>query len=109
MSEETKMADSPVEITPPGSPTGGTPLSARTVRGAKRTKKTEKALKELKKTTAVSSGRLPVRESTRLEDGGLLSSDEEDGDGEVSKGDTIRVKVVWKVAASCYTGEYGKN
>jgi len=95
-SEETKMVDSPVEITPPGSPTGGTPLSARTVRGAKRTKKTEKALKELKKTTAVSSGRLPVRESARLEDGGLLSSDEEDGDGEVSKEDTIEVKVVWK-------------
>ena len=108
MSEETKMADSPVEITPSGSPTGGTPLSARTVRGAKRTKKTKKALAQLKKTIA-SSGKLPMRESARLEVGGLLSSDEEDGDGEVSKGDTIRVKVVWKVAASCYTGEYGKN
>ena len=97
MLEETKAVDSPVEITPPGSPTGGTPLSARTVRGANRTNKTKKALAQLKKTTAVSSGRLAVRESVRLEEGGLLSSDEENGDGEeVFKEDTIKVKVMWK-------------
>jgi len=97
MSKETKAVDSPVEITPPGSPTGGTPLSARTVRGANRTNKTKKALAQLKKTTAVSSGRLAVRESVRLEEGGLLSSDEENGDGEeVFKEDTIKVKVMWK-------------
>lgn len=96
--EEVKEVESPVSITPPGSPTEGTPLGARAVRGANRTNKTKKALAQLKKTTGVSSGRLAVRGSARLEEGGLLSSEEEE-EGDLEKGfkeDNIEVKVVWK-------------
>ena len=93
--DEAKAVESPVQITPPGSPTGGTPLSTRAVRGANRTNKTKKALAQLKKTTAVSSGRLAVRESARLEED-LLSSDEEKEEEGISKEDNIEVKVVWK-------------
>ena len=93
--DEAKAVESPVQITPPGSPTGGTPLGTRAVRGANRTNKTKKALAQLKKTTAVSSGRLAVRESARLEED-LLSSDEEKEEEGISKEDNIEVKVVWK-------------
>jgi len=91
--EEVKVVESPVKITPPGSPTGGTPLGTRAVRGANRTNKTKKALAQLKKTTALSSGRLAVRESARLEQG--LSSEEEEEE-EVAKEDNFKVKVMWK-------------
>ena len=72
---KSEVMDSPVEITPPGSPTGGTPLSARTVRGANRTNKTKKALAQLKKTTTISARSENVGPRNVV----LALSDEEDG------------------------------
>ena len=80
---------SDVSLTPPGSPTGTTPLAARKVRGANRTAKTRRALEALSK-TAVSS----VKRGRRSLEGGVV----EEG-GEVSSGeeeDTVEVKVRWK-------------
>ena len=89
--------DSPVSITPPGSPTGCTPLSNKAVRGANRTNKTRKALAQLKKVTAIGEGRRAVRENVRLGDEDLLSSEDEGGDGDLlSSEDNIVVKVMFK-------------
>jgi len=84
--------ESPVSITPPGSPTGGTPSSARAVRGANRTNKTKKALAQLKKTTTISAR----SENIGLRNVVLALSDEEDGADEACNEDEVEVKVMWK-------------
>ena len=84
--------ESPVSITPPGSPTGGTPSSARAVRGANRTNKTKKALAQLKKTTTISAR----SENVGLRNVALALSDEEDGAEEACNEDEVEVKVMWK-------------
>ena len=92
-SEDVKESEeSPVSITPPGSPTGGTPSSARAVRGANRTNKTKKALAQLKKTTTISAR----SENVGLRNVVLALSDEEDGAEEACNEDEVEVKVMWK-------------
>ena len=90
--ENVKESESPVSITPPGSPTGGTPSSARAVRGANRTNKTKKALAQLKKTTTISAR----SENVGLRNVVLALSDEEDGAEEACNEDEVEVKVMWK-------------